>query len=556
VPGEQQDVVWNYQKENLDAFRIGNATNETIFNTFVYGSLYGIHFVAEGGQGPEAVVIGHGTDGSKKGVYVEGAGAGGLSFVNTELVSMSTSDKVYVTVGDQFDSEVTFHNTSMWGDTTRSFDIFAGKVRIQQSNLTVVGQIGVNAIGGDITLYDSYFQQAGTTHVYAGPDIERMRVTNNLFNGGVKLDNQAPAKVTGTNVVPISLDLTVTPFDAGHPENTNVTLKLRNLSIEQPINGQIELIQPVEYKSKMIPVRFQNLGIGNTLTIPLPYIGSDIAKFKVTLEDGYTYMTSVRLGQTFASQEQLKKPDTPPVLLNSIEQYASVGGQWGGVNDLSSQANVKWDNQNLYFTVSVKDDTHFQSWQDGNIWQGDSIQIGIDLSRKDDSSSQNVSEMGFALSNDGLTSAWRWRAPSGVTAGALSNAQANIVRDENTATTTYTIAIPIADLHGPGFTFSPNDPIGFTLLVNENDGAGRSGFLEYNQGIGSSKDATTYGDLHLLTGEFSKIQSKSAVTAVLMAAKQRTVTAIDTAKNFLNLLLDNVTKNLLNAQLKAIVPIK
>ncbi|TFE29398.1 glycosyl hydrolase family 28-related protein [Cohnella luojiensis] len=550
------DKIWNYQKENLDAFRIGNATGETIFNTFVYGSLYGIHFVAENGQGPEAVVIGHGTDGSKKGVYVEGAGAGGLSFVNTELVSMSTSDKVYVTVGDQFDSEVTFHNTSMWGDTTRSFDIFAGKVRIQQSNLTVVGQIGVNAIGGDITLYDSYFQQAGTTHVYAGPDIERLRVTNNLFNGGIKLDNQAPAKVTGTNVVPISLDLTVTPFDAEHPENTNAALELRNLSIAQPVKGMIELIHPVEYKSKMIPVRFQDLGIGSTLTIPLPYIGSDIAKFKVTLEDGYAYTTSVRLGQTFAVQEQLKKPDAPPVLLNSIDQYASVGGQWGGVNDLSAQANVKWDNRNLYFTVSVKDDTHFQSWQNGDIWQGDSIQIGIDPSRKDGSSSQNVSEMGFALSNDGTTSAWRWRAPTGVTAGALSNAQANIVRDENTATTIYTIAIPIAELHGPGFVFSPNDPIGFTLLVNENDGAGRSGFLEYNKGIGSSKDATTFGDLHLLAGEFSKIQSKSAVKAVLMAAQQRTVTAIDTARNFLNLLLDNVTKNLLDAKLKAIFPKK
>lgn len=547
--------VWNYQKENLDAFRIGNVSNETIFNTFVYGSLYGIHFATEGGgQGPGAVIIGHGTDGSKKGVYVEGAGPGGLSFVNTELVSMSTTDKVYVTVGEQFNSEVTFHNTSMWGDTTRSFDILAGKVRIQQSNLTNVGQIGVNALGGDIKLFDSYFQQAGTTHAYAGPNIERMVISNNLFNGGVNLNNQAPAKVTGTNVVPISVELAVTPFNSGRPENTNVALKLRNLSIPRAIKGKIEFIAPASYQSKMTPIRFQGVGIGQSLTVNLPYIASDLVKIKVTLDDGYTYVSSIRLGQTFAAQTKLKKPDTPPVILDSVDQYGSVGGTWGGKNDLSAQANVKWDAQKLYFTVSVKDNVHFQSWQNGDIWQGDSIQIGIDMSRGDGSSSQNVSEMGFALNNNGTVTGWRWRAPTGVDAGTLLDTQVSVVRDESKAVTTYTIAVPIAQLHGPGYVFSSKNPIGFTLLVNENDGTGRTGFMEYNQGIGSSKDATKFGELHLLVGEFAIIQATSALKAVITAAQTRTVTAIDTAKNYLNLLLDNVTQSSLNAQLQRIVP--
>jgi hypothetical protein len=550
------EKVWNYQKENLDAFRIGNVKNETIFNTFVYGSLYGIHFITESGQGPEAVVIGHGTDGSKKGVYVEGAGPGGLAFLNTELVSISTSDKVYVTVGEQFNSEVTFHNTSMWGDTTRSFDIYAGKVRIQQSNLTSVGQIGVTALGGDITLFDSYFQQAGTTHVYAGPNIERMVISNNIFNGGLQLNNKAPAKVTGTNVDPILLELIATPFEASHPENTNNALKLWNLSFPQPINGKVELVSPALYQSKMVPIRFQGVAIGESLTINLPYIASDIVKFKVTLDDGYTYFASARLGRTFASQANNKKPDTPPVVLDSSYQYASVGGVWGGKNDLSAQASVKWDDQKLYFTVVVKDDVHAQSWQNGDIWQGDSIQIGIDLSRKDGASSQNVSEMGFALGSGGTVSSWRWRAPTGVAPGVLADTQTNIIRDENSATTTYNIAVPIAQLHGSGMTFSPGDPIGFTLLVNENDGAGRTGFMEYNQGIGSSKDATKFGDLYLLVGDFSKILVKSAVKAIVTAAQQRTVTSVDTARNFLNLLIDNVAKSSLNAQLKGIIPQK
>lgn len=70
---------------------------------------------------------------------------------------MSTTDKVYVEVGPDFGSKAVFFNTSMWGDTTRSFDIHGGDIRIQQGNFTNVGEIGINAIGGDITLYNSFF---------------------------------------------------------------------------------------------------------------------------------------------------------------------------------------------------------------------------------------------------------------------------------------------------------------------------------------------------------------------------------------------------------------
>jgi hypothetical protein len=36
------------------------------------------------------------------------------------------------------------------------------------------------------------------------------------------------------------------------------------------------------------------------------------------------------------------------------------------------------------------------------------------------------------------------------------------------------------------------------MLVNDNDGSGRRGWLEYGSGIGSAKDPTLYLDLHLI----------------------------------------------------------
>lgn len=549
VSGADFDKVWSYQKENLDAFRIGDVTNETIFNTFVYGSKYGIHFEEQNGSGPEAVIIGHGTDGSKKGAVLDSAGPSGLSFINTELVSMSSSDKVYVLVGEQFASKANFFNTSMWGDTTRSFDIFGGDVRIQQSNFTNVGERGINAVGGDITLYNSYFQQPRTNHVYAGPDIEKLIVTNNLFNGGLQLTNEAVEKVSGKNLAPVSLELTKGSFDASEPADTEMKLTLTNVTESDPIKGKIEVIQPEAYKTILAPIRFENIGLGESVDIQLPFLASDSLKYKVTLENGYTYMTSVKLAQSFASRVDAGSTIQPVIDIAGEEHYSSVGGSWGGPSDLSANARVQWDDEQFYLTVNVEDNTHHQTWSNGDIWQGDSLQIGIDLSRKDGSASQNVNELGFALNSQGTVSKWRWRAPAGTAAGALNDVEAAITRDEDNNRTLYEITIPFSELHGDNFTFAPEDVIGLTLLVNENDGEGRSGFIEYNEGIGASKDAAKFGDLHLLSLEYAELLEQSAEAAVAAAELHENITLIDTAANFISLLSEGTLISGLAARL-------
>ena len=42
---------------------------------------------------------------------------------------------------------------------------------------------------------------------------------------------------------------------------------------------------------------------------------------------------------------------------------------------------------------------------------------------------------------------------------------------------------------------NPYDCIRFSLLVNNNDGEGRLGYLEWSSGIGNKKDPTLYGAL-------------------------------------------------------------
>lgn len=202
--------------------------------------------------------------------------------------------------------------------------------------------------------------------------------------------------------------------------------------------------------------------------------------------------------------------------------------------------------------MDVKDDIHDQSNTNGDIWQGDSLQLGIDLSKEDGAASKQVNELGFALNQDGVITKWRWRAPEGVATGLLESASANITRDETTHSTHYQITLPFEALHEEGYSFQPDKPIGIAILVNENDGEGRSGFMEFNGGIGTSKDARLFGNLYLLTGDYVTLLEQSAEARVHTAEQKKDVTSIDTATNFVTLLPGGTLKSSLLVRLAAL----
>jgi len=116
--------LWTYQKENLDAMLVTDCKKQLLFQNFVYGSLYGIHFTEQYGKGPEdCIVHGHGTDGSKVGVFFE-HGSGRIDMINSELVAMSSQDKVAIKLGADFTATARLINTMVWGspDTLAQVD--------------------------------------------------------------------------------------------------------------------------------------------------------------------------------------------------------------------------------------------------------------------------------------------------------------------------------------------------------------------------------------------------------------------------------------------------
>ncbi|TCO45397.1 hypothetical protein EV646_10819 [Kribbella antiqua] len=91
-------------------------------------------------------------------------------------------------------------------------------------------------------------------------------------------------------------------------------------------------------------------------------------------------------------------------------------------------------------------------------------------------------EIGAALTDAGTVDTWRW-SPVDL-AGTPPGVQAKVVRDATAHTTTYEIAIPWTTLG-----LAPDDRLlSSTVVINENDGTGRQGWLTWGTGVAEAKN--------------------------------------------------------------------
>ncbi|MFC3747752.1 alpha/beta hydrolase fold domain-containing protein [Paenibacillus sp. GCM10012306] len=168
---------------------------------------------------------------------------------------------------------------------------------------------------------------------------------------------------------------------------------------------------------------------------------------------------------------------------------------WKGEQDLSANGQLSWDANNLYLGVEVTDDKHVQTASGDAIWSGDSIQIGIGIAKPDGTVPSEYHELGAARGDDGTLYKWRWIAPSGFSVGDAIDLKYVIKREDSK--TTYEMAIPWEELSRDTALVKKGLKLKFSILVNDNDGDGRRGWVEYNSGIGTAKDIDAFGDLYL-----------------------------------------------------------
>jgi hypothetical protein len=207
-----------FVQSNCSALKFADIKNQTIFNNFVYGSFYGIHFLKDAVTGKypgEMTVVGHGSDGCSYSLFVEDADKNTkLIAINSELVNTRTAEPVrsYVLMGKEAntatvhpEAQLILYNSAFWGSPTVGAIVNNGTVRFQQANFQRSGAPGLDNRGGKAFVYSSYFAQrmsgessGDNVYIKLHAGSVSTELTNNFYSSGFRGDGE---KVLGSDVV-------------------------------------------------------------------------------------------------------------------------------------------------------------------------------------------------------------------------------------------------------------------------------------------------------------------------------------------------------------------
>ncbi len=147
--------------------------------------------------------------------------------------------------------------------------------------------------------------------------------------------------------------------------------------------------------------------------------------------------------------------------------------------------------------VEVKDKVHIQKYPAEKLWNGDSIQFAFDATQK--GRSEDRIEFGACMSSNGPV-LWKLFAPMlvGDLPARYTDPPARvkfgkIKIDQSSGKISYKIHISRNDLFP--LAHMKGQPVRFSLLINNNNGKGRNGYLEWASGIGNGKRPQDYGTM-------------------------------------------------------------
>jgi hypothetical protein len=198
-----------------------------------------------------------------------------------------------------------------------------------------------------------------------------------------------------------------------------------------------------------------------------------------------------------------------PVKIDLADGNNLITG-YNGDHDLSGQVQLRWDSVNFYLKAAIQDDVFSHSSSDMNIWQNDSIQFSLAPGVPGDS--QSWFEYGISQTPDG-PQIYRWISMQGGATGLVSKGTLNVTRDETSKITSYELALPWSEVYP--IRVAANQALSFSMLVNDNDGSGRRGYIEWGAGIGGVKDSALFRTFQLMSpGNGTELGNNADLTAL------------------------------------------
>jgi hypothetical protein len=140
-PIGDNSAIYNYQFNNCDFMVLGNASNEILYNDFVYGAHHGL-ILANDGNGASGLSMGLGLDGTRNAISFEKAGAGGFDFINSQIVALNNNQDTttsYLNTNNTFSGQINFYNSDYWGNPGKGVVLNNGTLAFQAANFAEPG---------------------------------------------------------------------------------------------------------------------------------------------------------------------------------------------------------------------------------------------------------------------------------------------------------------------------------------------------------------------------------------------------------------------------------
>lgn len=401
-------------------------------------------------------------------VYVTGP----VSSVTTGAISSIAISSAFV--GNPLDANWTVDNTGSHAPTSLTLtvdgsryhlDVPAGRSRTTTISLPAPTATGTLSVVGDLSRNDSRIGrlradtkvqtaiQLRATHVIDSSGAQQLQfVVSNVGSAAQSigslqwtLGSQTGAAMAGETVPGNGQQTFVVPYQA---------------TTKQDYTGKLTLTgqQPLTVNGTLVPVAASELTV--------------VPEHTISVDGQLPVMTGLT-----------------PIQLDQDGTVAMPG--YTGSADLSGPIWLTYDAQNLYLTADLTDDVQYQDQTGANIWQGDGVQLAVGSGAPGEQTSWT--EVGAALTPDG-PQLYRWLATGDATPGNVPGGQVAVTRDDASRHTLYEIAIPWSQLQP---IRTSDRLISVSLLVNDNDGAGRKGWIQWGGGIGDAKNSAEFNAAEL-----------------------------------------------------------
>lgn len=293
-----------------------------------------------------------------------------------------------------------------------------------------------------------------------------------------------------------------------------VKINVDNLSYSKNVSGKVTITEPYELAEAVSVKTFEELAPRQSkilsFNLPARVIQKAVPlRYSIELDDGQSYSFSEELNFVTTVYAESK-----PLIDGTISQGEWRGGwngaeekddivnitDWGGPKDLSFSFLTMYDEENIYVLAVVQDNIHSVAYtpaQVSNMWMGDSLQLGfspqVDVNPM---MTEIFTELGFADVPGVGNTVYRYITANNDPINAIVET-IDFVMKRYDDYTVYEARIPWNEIFDDDYTPNRGEKFRFSALINDNDGFGRRGWVEYGSGIGGKKDVSQFGIMEL-----------------------------------------------------------